>query len=274
MSPLNVPALSAKIPIPPHELRELVGLMDLSYYENPTRELVYPYLPAHAYERVFDFGCGCGRVARQLALQKLRPRRYVGIDVHRGMIAWCREHVTPIVPEFEFHHHDVFSAGLNPTGAKRVDALPVDDDEFTLVQAWSIFTHLAQDQTEHYLREAARILRPDGFLHSTWFLFDKRFFPMMQEFQNTLFINEVDPSNAVIYDRRWLPEAARSAGLVITKAMPPKIRGFQWTLVLRPLGAGVEEVELPVDEARFGRDPPPLLQAGASSLGTRENDGP
>jgi SAM-dependent methyltransferase len=261
-----------EFPIPPLPLRELVGLTDQSSYENPTGELVYPYLPPHAYETVFDFGCGCGRVARQLALQKVRPRRYVGIDIHRGMIGWCRKNLTPIVPEFEFHHHDVFSAGLNPTGANRVAALPAADNEFSLVQAWSVFTHLAQDQAEHYLREAARILRPDGILHSTWFLFDKRFFPMMQDFQNTLFINEVDPSNAVIYDRRWLPEAARTAGLVITQAIPPKITGFQWTLVLRPLGAGVQEVELPVDDAPFGREPPPLLQADAASLGVGESD--
>jgi hypothetical protein len=89
-----------------------------------------------------------------------------------------------------------------------------------------VFTHLSQAQTEHYLREAKRILRPDGLLHTTWFLFDKRYFPMMQDFQNTLFINDVDPSNAIIYDRRWLPEAARAAGLVIRHAIPPQVRAF------------------------------------------------
>ena len=44
-------------------------------------------------------------------------------------------------------------------------------------------------------------MRPDGWLHASWFLFDKRLFPMMQPFQNALFINETDPSNAVIFDR-------------------------------------------------------------------------
>jgi SAM-dependent methyltransferase len=267
-----MPALRAEVPIPPLELRELVGLTDPNYYDNPTGELIYPYLPAHSYERVFDFGCGCGRVARQLMLQKARPRRYLGIDIHRGMIAWCREHLTPLAPNFEFRHHDVFSPGLNPTGSARVAPLPAEDGEFSLVQAWSIFTHLTQEQAEHYLREVARILRPDGLLHSTWFLFDKRYFPMMQDFQNTLFINDIDPTNAVIYDREWLPEAARSAGLLITEAFAPKVRGFQWTLVLTPPRAGVAEIELPEDEAPFGREPPPLLRAGASSLALPESE--
>jgi SAM-dependent methyltransferase len=264
-------AVRTDIPIPPLGLRELVGLTDPSYYENPAGDLVYPYLPAGAYECVFDFGCGCGRVARQLMLQTTRPRRYLGIDIHRGMIAWCRENLTPLAPEFEFRHHDVFSPGLNPTGTARLARLPAEDGEFTLVQAWSVFTHLTQEQTEHYLREAARILRPDGFLHSTWFLFEKRYFPMMQDFQNTLFINDIDPTNAVIYDRDWLRDAARSAGFMLIQAFAPKVRGFQWTLVLTPARAGVTEIDLPEDDAPFGREPPPLLRAGASSFASPEH---
>lgn len=263
------PASSAEIPIPPLELRELVGLPDPSFYENPTGELVYAYLPAEAYESVFDFGCGCGRVARQLMLQNPRPRRYLGIDLHRGMIAWCQENLTPVASEFKFRHHDVFNRGLNPTATERNAPFPAGDGEYSLVQAWSVFTHLTQDQTEHYLREARRILRPDGLLHTTWFLFDKRSFPMMQDFQNTLFINDVDPSNAIIYDRRWLPQTARAAGLVITNATPPRIRGFHWTIVMTPSWPGVREMELPEDEAPFGHEPPPLLRAGAPELGLR-----
>jgi SAM-dependent methyltransferase len=252
--------------LPPRELRELVGQPDPAGFENPTRTPVYPYLPASAYDAVFDFGCGCGRVARQLLLQEPRPQRYVGIDIHRGMVLWCRENLTPLDPAFEFHHHDVFAAGLNPTGRHRVLPLPAGDGAFTLLQAYSIFTHLVEDQAVHYLREAARVLRSDGYLHSTWFLFEKRYFPMMQDFQNALFINDVDPTNAVIFDRDWLVEATRAAGLVVAAAHPPAIRGFQWTLVLRPRESGADMIELPADEAPFGRNPPPLLRAGAASL--------
>ncbi len=45
-------------------------------------------------------------------------------------------------------------------------------------------------------------MAPDGLLRSTWFLCEKRYFPMMQDFQNALYINENDTTNAVIYDRR------------------------------------------------------------------------
>jgi 16S rRNA G1207 methylase RsmC len=65
-------------------MRELVGPTDPTEFDNPSGNLVYPYLPADAYEAVLDFGCGCGRVARQLIQQSRPPQRYLGIDLHRG----------------------------------------------------------------------------------------------------------------------------------------------------------------------------------------------
>jgi hypothetical protein len=90
---------------------------------------------------VFDFGCGCGRIARQLMQQSPRPQRYVGIDLHRGMIEWCRENLAPHAPGFEFQHHDVFNPGLNPgtdMRPPRTRPFPVGDRAFTLVNAWSV----------------------------------------------------------------------------------------------------------------------------------------
>jgi SAM-dependent methyltransferase len=236
-------------------MRDLVGGLELAYWDNPSREPIYPYLPTSAYQDVFDFGCGCGRVARQLIQQRRRPRRYLGVDLHRGMIAWCEQNLTPHAPAFRFEHHDVYNAGLNPAGAARMLPLPADAQAFSLFNAWSVFTHLNQEKTEHYLGEAARLLRSDGYLHATWFLFDKSEFPMMQAFQNALFINETDPSNAVIFDRRWLRETAAA-----------KIRGFHWLIVMRPQAAGCPEIELPSDDAPTGFSPPPLMPLGAERI--------
>ncbi len=262
--------MSQALPIPPPEMRDLIGAPDLKSYDNPSGELVHRYLPASAYESVLDFGCGCGRAARQLIQQRPRPTRYLGVDLHRGMIAWCERELAPHAEEFRFVHQDVYNPGLNPSGAHRVLPLPAGAGEFSLVNAESVFTHTLQDQAEFYLREAARVLRPDGFVVTTWFLFDKRQFPMMQSFQNALYINEVDPSNAVIFDRLWLQETVRDAGLVITWAQPPEIRGFHWRVVMRAAGTtGARELELPDDEAPFGSIPAPLMPADADHIGLR-----
>src|SRR5205085_2109180 len=117
---------------------------------------------------------------------------------------------------FTFHHHDVRYEAFNPGRKKPLWApFPFSDGSSTLVIALSVFTHLTQDQAEAYLSEVARVLTPDGTFLSTWFLFDKRHFPMMQEEQNTLFINAHDVRNAVIYDRSYLYRATERAGLTI-----------------------------------------------------------
>jgi SAM-dependent methyltransferase len=239
-------------------LRNLIGNPPLDDFSNPRGTLIYPYLDPKDYESILDFGCGCGRVARQLIQQTQRPRAYLGLDLNQDMIEWCKVNLASRVTGFRFEHHDIYNIGLNPTGRARTLPLPAGDRTISLFNAISVFTHLVQDQVEHYLREAARVLRPRGALHATWFLFDKSVFPMMQDFQNALFINETDPSNAVIFDRDWLRRAAGDAGLVITWARPPEIRGFHWHIVMRPAGKAIAEVELPSDNAPTGHHPPPL----------------
>jgi SAM-dependent methyltransferase len=256
------------LPLPPQEMRELIGTTDPADFDNPTGELVLPDLDPRAYEAVLDFGCGCGRLARQLLQQRPRPGRYLGIDLHPGMVAWCERNLAPADPDFEFRHHDVFNPGLNPgEGKPRTAPLPAADDSMSLVIAHSVFTHLLQDDVEHYLDECARVLRPDGILHATFFVFDKAPFPMMQDFQNALYINAEDPTNAVILDRDWLRQAATRAGLTVVRAQAPGIRGYQTTLQLTPARAGVRAVEFPTDRAPLGVKPPPVPEAEPTTIG-------
>lgn len=256
------------LPFPPVEMRRLVGPVENWLFDNPSGDLVFSQVPPAAYEAVLDFGCGCGRIARQLVQQRRRPASYLGIDIHAGMVEWCRTHLQPHASGFRFLHHDVHNPGFNPRGPKALVPFPAEDGSFTLVAAWSVFTHLLQDQAVHYLREVARVLRPSGYLLSTWFLFDKRLFPMMQDFQNTLFINELDPSNAVIFDGRFVLSAAAEAGLKLVHARLPKTRGYQWQLLFAQSTSARREVPLPADTSPVGRPRrPPLLPADAENIG-------
>jgi len=219
-------------PLPPVEYRRLVCYDD-RYFQIVRGAPVFPQVPAELYESVFDFGCGCGRIARRLLCQVPKPKRYVGIDIHRGMINWCRENLTAYDPSFQFFHHDVWNLGLGPDNTRQLTApFPVGSGEFTLVIAHSVFTHLYKEQSEYYLSEVARILRDDGIARTTWFFFDKRTFPMMMDFQVCLYINETDPSNAVIYDWKWFLGLVRRCGLRVKEAVPPSIPGEQWEVFL------------------------------------------
>jgi SAM-dependent methyltransferase len=253
------PALISQesLPLPPLEMRELVGPTDPAAFDNPRRETIFWYLEPSLCEKIFDFGCGCGRVARQLMLQRIPPTKYVGIDLHAGMIRWCQRNLQPAAPNFSFLHHDVFNVRFNPNPASpRVQPFPVADADFTMINALSVFTHLTQEQAVHYLYECARILHPQGVLHASWFLFDKREFPMLPPEANTLYVSYEDPSAAVLFDREWVLSTARSFGLRLWRITPPAIRGHQWLLMMTKR-EDVQEPEFPPDTAAYGRAAPP-----------------
>jgi len=258
-----------ELPVPPVELRELVGTPDAAAFQNRSGRPVFDDIDAAGYRYVVDFGCGCGRIARQLAQQSERPARYTGVDLHQGMIQWCNENLATRLPGFEFHHHDVYNRSFNPDPTlPRTAPIPVGSGEATLVVAWSVFTHLLQSQVEWYLKEVRRILADDGVVVSTWFLFDKAGFPMMQDFQNALYINEEDLTNAVVFDKGWLLNILQEQGLVVRAAIPPGVRGFQWVLRLAPARVGDQSVSLPSDDAPIGRMPPPIGHPYDSSVET------
>jgi SAM-dependent methyltransferase len=221
------------LPLPPIEFRHLVGPTAPEEFDSPLARRLFDDLPASFYDRVFDYGCGCGRLARQLLLHGPRPRQYTGIDPHKGMVEWCRAHISERAPEFTFLHHDVFQEFMNPGGAFDPVPLPAVDGSVSLFLAWSVFTHLLQPDAEFALAELARILRPDGLAVTTWFLFDKTDFPMMQPFQNALYISDFDPTNAVIFDRAWLSRALAAAELSTVSMTPPTVRGHQWIVYVR-----------------------------------------
>jgi SAM-dependent methyltransferase len=255
------------LPIPPFAMRQLVGPTDEAAFDNPHKGPILGVDERH-FDAVLDFGCGCGRLARQMLQQRVRPRRYVGFDLHPGMVRWCRENLSPHASDFTFRHHDVDNMTFNPgTDKPAVLPMPAEDGAFSLVIALSVFTHTIQSHAEYYLREVARVLRADGVLAASFFLFDKKYFPMMHDFQNALYISLEDPWNAVIFDRRWLEENLRNLGLGIVRAEPPGVRGFQWLLHIRPLACDQPIVSLPDEEGPFGRIPPPIPDAPPSTIG-------
>ncbi len=216
------------IPMPPIELRRMVTPIDADF-DHPGDEPVYTDIPLEAYDAVFDFGCGCGRMARKLMMQKPRPRRYLGIDVHKGMIDWCSQNLTPVDPAFQFVHHDVWSPSYGHGNSYRLaEPFPTKDGEFTLFLANSVFTHLYLRQTEYYLSEIARILSPQGIAITSWFFFDSDTYPSLDGGPHTLYVSETDPTHAVIYDRKWFIDTVRRCGLGVKFTRPPGAPGSMW----------------------------------------------
>jgi hypothetical protein len=136
-------SLDTDLPIPPLEMRELVGPTDDAAYGNPSRAPIYG-VPAARFDPVLEFGCGCGRWARQMTPQHPRPRCYVGFDLYAGMIRWCHDNLEPRAPGFNFVHHDVDYAFDPGNGKPPMRPMPAEDGSVSLLIAVSVFTHLVQ----------------------------------------------------------------------------------------------------------------------------------
>jgi SAM-dependent methyltransferase len=245
------------IPIPPLYLRQTVGVEDTSFFENPHGDLVFGNaVDPEKYQSVFDFGCGCGRIARQLLLQRTNvPQNYVGLDLFKPSIDWCTKNLTQLNDKFVFHHHDFYNPGLNPGGKKSGLALP-NLGKFSLVNAHSVFTHIIEDHVKFYFEQIANLVADHGCIRTSWFLCNKNLFPMMQTFQNSLYINTDDPSNAVIYDQEFVKSLYDSCQLNIYRVEPPGIRGHQW-LIYASRGVPVGQCQFPEDLAPIGLARPP-----------------
>jgi len=181
-----------------------------------------------------EIGCGIGRDAIPLADILTPPNgRYLGIDIIRPSIDWCSRHISKRYPHFTFAWFDVRNTTFNPTGTLSTQdiRIPVDDASVDRIVLQSVFTHLLRPDIEHYLHEFRRILRPDGRVYATVFIYDAAILASARDANltkwNLAFEHEVapgrrinDPSfplNAVAYTRECLDEMIARADMRLAR---------------------------------------------------------
>ncbi len=121
-----------------------------------------------------DLGCGCGRVALQVAPYLADAGSYHGFDTWGEGIEWAQRNVTSLYPNVEFHHLRESGKKKRKTGYDRDRAFPLElpDASCDLVIATSLFTHLTRTTALAYLREIHRVLKDDGAAYLTFFIHD------------------------------------------------------------------------------------------------------
>ena len=97
-------------------------------------------------EAILDFGCGCGRVARNWA--SLENTEVHGCDYNPELVGWCNGNL-PF---------------LRATVNRLEPPLPYVSGSFDLVYAMSVLSHLSEPLQRAWIAEFQRILRPGGML--------------------------------------------------------------------------------------------------------------
>lgn len=148
---------------------------------------------------MLDFGVGCGRVARHWAALDVDVH---GCDYNPQLVAWCRSNLPHVTARVN---------GLEPP-------LPYNDEQFDLVYALSVFTHLTEHQQRAWIAELRRVTRPGGLVlfttHGPTFAFTDPAWPS-PEIRRRLADGElvvVLPEHAgrnactALHPRRWVEE--------------------------------------------------------------------
>lgn len=185
-----------------------------------------------------EIGSGIGRDAFQL-IDYLSPKgHYLGVDVQRESILWCQKNITREHPNVEFCHFNAFHELHNPLATKTTMdfRLPLADRSVDRIALGSVFTHIFEDEIIHYMREMARVLKPDGLVYATFFLYNdeviaksqaKSLTPYNLRFEhpygNGCYINDANyPTGAVAYTDEAMQRMINASGLRLDR---PYLKG-------------------------------------------------
>ena len=165
--------VSGKTDLPPLHLRRYVG--PLSSFESSGVEFmgyVREIAGLQTDERVLDVGCGCGQMALHLKDYLNESGSYVGVDINRPSINWCRKKIARRHKNFDFAHIDVRNLAYNPNGTQHAEAyrFPFADRSFDLILLKSVFTHMRPPDVSNYLGEVSRLMKNNGRCLATFFL--------------------------------------------------------------------------------------------------------
>lgn len=194
-----------------HNVREFVWIGEATVQWLMSQGLA----PTH---QVLEVGCGIGRMALPLTHHLQDGGTYTGIDITAEKIAYCTRTVTPVAPHFRFVHADVYNKYYNPSGKLRAAAyqFPFADHTFDFIFLSSVFTHMLQEDMEHYLAEIARVLVSGGICISSFWITAKPLEAPYHRYSEVCYIyNPAEPEHGVCYLEEFVRSCYARYGLTL-----------------------------------------------------------
>jgi len=194
-------------------------------------------------DRILDIGCGPGRMAIGIGERFGWTQDYLGLDVILQDVEVAKAAITALHPGFRFHHLDVYNGLYNPKGTMPPAevSLPVDPGTIDFAFAASLFTHMFDADTDRYVQEVARTLKPGGTLLSTWFVWNDEVADRVAQGNTRFSFGHVHddgtrtdrpdlPEEVIAFDQSRIESMFHNAGLEVSafhRGAWPRLPGFK-----------------------------------------------
>lgn len=180
-------------------------------------------LPTHT---VLDIGSGIGRIA--LPMMDYLKGEYQGFDAVKTGVDWCQKHISSRKPNFRFEYIELHNDLYNSKGIRASEfVFPYQNQAFDFVCAISVFTHLQPNETENYIRQIKRVMKPGGRAVLTFFLLDTDTLGLMENnpgglrfkhhYPNYSLLNHKVRAANVAYQRSYIYSLLETSGFKISK---------------------------------------------------------
>jgi SAM-dependent methyltransferase len=140
---------------PPHLAYDAYSAPDWNFYKTSGEgtadflaAIIFRYFPNTSELSVYEWGCGPGRVIRNLPSRLPAGAKIYGSDYNSETIEWCSKNLTSI----NFNLNE-----LEPP-------LPFLNEKFQFIYCISVFTHLSESNGLIWAEELYRVLVPGGLL--------------------------------------------------------------------------------------------------------------
>ena len=133
--------------------------------------LINIYLDKTKNNKILDVGCGTGLLAIASEPFLVENGEYIGIDVIKKDIDFCKKHYKS--QQFSFIHLNINNQAYAPRQQIKRQKWELYENSFDLVTALSVWTHLDEEDASFYFKEVARVLKSGGKAIVTFFLLDE-----------------------------------------------------------------------------------------------------
>jgi len=158
----------------PNELHRIGGKTSYAEWAHVIgifQTIIYLQLEKIKNNKILDIGCGKGLLAMSCQNYVLDDGFYLGLDVVKKNIEFCKKHYR--MPNIDFLHHNTYNALYSKEESNKNKPWEIKNNSIDIVTALSVWTHLSEEDALFYFKEINRVLIKGGKAIITFFYLDQ-----------------------------------------------------------------------------------------------------